>query len=109
MRFCSEICAGVDLEDLIYLSVSVSSSYLGGRRRIGGGKKQPPSKALVVHKEAGRTLMMMQRRRIRTKVQIKSSSKNTENVSWTSRAIYGNIVLIIRLSFGHVGHSWWYM
>ena len=68
LRFCSEIWGGgVDLEDLIYLSVSVSSSYLGWRRRIGGGKKRPPSKALVVHKEAGRTLIMM-RRRTRTKV-----------------------------------------
>ena len=63
----------VDLEDLIYLSVSVSSSYLGQRRRIGGGKKQPPSKALVVHKEAGRTLMMM-RRRTRTKVLVLKTS-----------------------------------
>ena len=62
LRFCSEIWRGFNLEDLIYLSVSVSSSYLGRRRRIGGGKKRPPSKALVVHKEAGRTPMMMPRR-----------------------------------------------
>ena len=66
--FARRFACWVDLEDLIYLSVSVSSSYLGRRRRIGGGKKRPPSKALVVHKEAGRTLMMV-RRRNSTKVE----------------------------------------